>query len=220
MDGYRHASVTLIRRAKIRKKNREEVERVRDTIAFAYQAMANARQLIKEAAEIFQYNQARREHKAEQGQRQEDITQMRHSHITPLAPYGSAEAYRKGGQGKKGVARLTEALDFVNDTGWRHSGAEVSRVRGPLTLQAKDQDRRSKVEEATEAYFLKTIEIEQSQQAKSWELRAAMSLARLWQQQGRKAEAHELLSDIYRRFPEGFDNKDLQEAKALLEELV
>ena len=87
-NGYRHASVTPIRRAKIRKKNQEEVERARDTIAFAYQAIANAWQLIKEAAEIFQYNQARREHKAEQGQRQEDITQMRHSHIAPLAPYG------------------------------------------------------------------------------------------------------------------------------------
>jgi hypothetical protein len=87
-DGHRHASVTPIRRAKIRRKNWEEVERARDTIAFAYQAMANARQLIKEAAEIFQYNQARREHKAEQGQRQEDITQMRHSHIAPLALYG------------------------------------------------------------------------------------------------------------------------------------
>jgi hypothetical protein len=87
-DGYRRASVTPIRRAKIRKKNREEVERARDTIAFAHQAIANARQLIKEAAEIFQYNQARREHKAEQGQRQEDITQMRHSHIAPLASDG------------------------------------------------------------------------------------------------------------------------------------
>jgi predicted ATPase len=89
-----------------------------------------------------------------------------------------------------------------------------------LTLQARDQGRRSKVEEETEAYFLQAIEIAQTQQAKSWELRAAMSLARLWQQQGRKAEAHELLSDMYRRFPESFDTKDLQEAKTLLEELA
>jgi hypothetical protein len=73
-DGYRHANVTSIRRAKIRKKNREEVERARATIAFAHQAIANARQLIKEAAEIFQYNQARRERKVEQGRRQEDTT--------------------------------------------------------------------------------------------------------------------------------------------------
>ena len=92
----RHASVTPISRAQIRKKNREEVERARDMIAFAYQAMANARQLIKEAAEIYQYNQARREHRSEQGQRQEDITQMRHSHIVPLVPYGRPKRRGKG----------------------------------------------------------------------------------------------------------------------------
>jgi predicted ATPase len=57
------------------------------------------------------------------------------------------------------------------------------------------------------------------QQAKSWELRAAMSLSRLWQQQGKRAEAHELLAPIYGWFTEGFDTKDLQEAKALLEAL-
>ena len=105
-DGHRHASVTPIRRAKIRKKNREAVERARETIALAHHAMANARQLIKEAAEIFQYNKARREHKAEQG-RQENRPEMRHNRIVPLAPSGSVEAYGKGRQGKKGVARLT-----------------------------------------------------------------------------------------------------------------
>jgi predicted ATPase len=58
------------------------------------------------------------------------------------------------------------------------------------------------------------------QSAKSWELRAVMSLARLWQQQGKKKEAHEMLVEVYGWFTEGFDTKDLQEAKALLEELV
>src|SRR5262249_22293917 len=71
-----------------------------------------------------------------------------------------------------------------------------------------------------EACFLKAIEIAQKQQAKSLELRATISLARLWQQQGRQQEAHELLTDIYHWFTEGFDTKDLQEAKALLEELT
>jgi adenylate cyclase len=66
---------------------------------------------------------------------------------------------------------------------------------------------------------LKAIEVAQKQQAKSLELRAATSLARLWQQQGKKAEARQLLSEIYGWFTEGFDTKDLQEAKALLEEL-
>ncbi|MBI3799863.1 MAG: hypothetical protein HY268_23180 [Deltaproteobacteria bacterium] len=70
-----------------------------------------------------------------------------------------------------------------------------------------------------EACFLKAIEIARQQQAKSLELRAVMSLARLWQQQGKKAEARQMLAEIYGWFTEGFDTKDLQEAKGLLEEL-
>ena len=70
-----------------------------------------------------------------------------------------------------------------------------------------------------EEAFLKAIEIARKQQAKSLELRAVMSLARLWQQQGKKKEAHELLAEVYGWFTEGFDTKDLQEAKALLDEL-
>ncbi len=68
--------------------------------------------------------------------------------------------------------------------------------------------------------FLKAIEVARRQSAKSLELRAVMSLSRLWQQQGRKAEAHRMLAEIYGWFTEGFDTKDLQEAKALLEELA
>jgi len=71
-----------------------------------------------------------------------------------------------------------------------------------------------------EACFQKAIEIARKQQAKSLELRTSMSLAHLWQQQGKIAEAHQLLSAIYDWFTEGFDTKDLQEAKALLEELT
>ena len=74
-------------------------------------------------------------------------------------------------------------------------------------------------EEEAEACFLQAIDIACKQHAKSLELRAATSLARLWQQQGKKAEARELLSEIYNWFTEGFDTKDLQDAKALLEEL-
>ena len=70
-----------------------------------------------------------------------------------------------------------------------------------------------------ETCFLKAIAIAQRQQAKSLELRATVSLARLWQQQGKRAEAHHMLSEVYRWFTEGFDTKDLQEAKALLETL-
>jgi predicted ATPase len=74
-------------------------------------------------------------------------------------------------------------------------------------------------EEETEACFLKALAIARKQQAKSLELRAATSLARLWQQQGKQQEAHEMLADIYGWFTEGFDTKDLQEARALIEEL-
>ena len=70
-----------------------------------------------------------------------------------------------------------------------------------------------------EACFQQALAIARRQQAKSWELRAAMSLSRLWQQQGKRAEARELLAPIYGWFTEGFDTADLQEAKALLEEL-
>jgi predicted ATPase len=70
-----------------------------------------------------------------------------------------------------------------------------------------------------EVCFLKAIEIARKQQAKSWELRATVSLTRLWQQQGKQDAARNALSEIYNWFTEGFDTKDLQEAKALLEEL-
>ena len=70
-----------------------------------------------------------------------------------------------------------------------------------------------------EECFLKAIDIARQQQAKSLELRAVMSLARLWQQQDKRKQAHQMLSEIYHWFTEGFDTKDLQEAKALLEEL-
>ncbi len=74
-------------------------------------------------------------------------------------------------------------------------------------------------QEEAEACFLKAIKIAQKQQTKSLELRALISLTRLWRQQGKQAEAHKLLSTIYNWFTEGFDTKDLQEAKALLEEV-
>ena len=77
----------------------------------------------------------------------------------------------------------------------------------------------TQAEAEAEACFHKAIEIARRQQAKSLELRATTSLARLWQQQGKQKEAHEMLSEIYGWFTEGFDTKDLQEAKTLLEEL-
>jgi predicted ATPase len=131
-----------------------------------------------------------------------------------------AEACGKARQAEEGLTVLAEALAAVNKTGERYYEAELHRLKGELTLQAKDQSLRSQVEEEAEACFHKAIDIARQQQAKSLELRAVMSLSRLWQQQGKKQEAHQMLADIYGWFTEGFDTKDLEDAKTLLQELA
>ncbi len=130
-----------------------------------------------------------------------------------------AEAYGTGGQTEEGLNALAEALDLVQKTGGRKWEAELYRLKGELTLQKNPGSGVRSPKSGAEECFLKAIEIARRQQAKSLELRAAMSLARLWQQHGKPHEAHELLSEIYGWFTEGFDTKDLQEARALLEEL-
>ncbi len=131
-----------------------------------------------------------------------------------------AEAYGKAGQAEEGLVALAEALTVVDKSGERFCEAELYRLRGELTLaQSRVQRLESSVQKEAEACFHKAIEIARRQQAKSLELRAVMSLSRLWQQQVKKSEAHQLLSEIYSWFTEGFDTRDLQEAKALLEEL-
>ncbi len=165
---------------------------------------------------------------AEQGKSEEGTIQIRQGLATCQAVgagiYQSyylvllAEAYGKAGQAEEGLAALTEALTVVDKSGERFYEAELYRVKGTLTLESKVTSHKSQVEEA-EAYFLKAIEIAQRQQAKSLELRAVMSVSRLWQQQGKKKEAHEILSEIYNWFTEEFDTVDLKEAKALLDEL-
>jgi predicted ATPase len=121
-------------------------------------------------------------------------------------------------QSEEGLAVIAGAFALV-DKGVRVVEAELYRLKGTLTLQSKVQSAMPNVEAEAEGYFLKAIEIAQSQKAKSWELRAATSLARLWQRQGKRVEAHKLLSEVYNWFTEGFDTKDLQEAKALLDSL-
>jgi tetratricopeptide (TPR) repeat protein len=130
-----------------------------------------------------------------------------------------AVGYRRAGQIDEGLAAVAEALRLVEKNDERLYEAELYRIKGTLTLQSQVESPKSQVEEA-EACFLRAIEIAQKQQAKSLELRAVMSLARLWQQQGRKEEAHRMLAEIYGWFTEGFDTKDSREAKALLEELA
>jgi predicted ATPase len=177
----------------------------------------------------------------EQGEEEEGIAQIRQG----LAAYQAmgaglgrsdflallAEAYGKVGQAEEGLSVLTEALAVVDKTGEHFYEADLYRLRGELTLQRFQvlgsefhvTDSRSPmpdVQGEAEACFLKAIEIAQCQQAKSLELRAVMSLSRLWQSQGKKAEARQMLAEIYGWFTEGFDTKDLQEAQTLLAELA
>jgi DNA-binding winged helix-turn-helix (wHTH) protein/predicted ATPase len=126
-----------------------------------------------------------------------------------------AEAAGQVGQVDEGLRLLAQALMAMEESRRGDLLAEAYRLRGELLL-------RQAVPEAVqaEACFQQALDIARRQQAKSWELRAAVSLARLWRQQGKRAEARELLAPIYGWFAEGFDTADLRDAKALLEELA
>jgi predicted ATPase len=127
------------------------------------------------------------------------------------------------GQPEGGLAALEEALTLMEKTGERYYEAELHRQRGELLLLCgarshPTQDSREQRE--AEACFQHALDVSRQQQAKSLELRAAMSLSRLWQRQGKRAEACELLAEVYNWFTEGFDTADLQEAKTLLDALA
>ena len=126
-----------------------------------------------------------------------------------------AEGYEKVGQLEEGLTVLVEALAMADKTEERYWEAELHRRKGELLLMQQGQ----KVGEAEEC-FQKALETARRQQEKSLEVRAAMSLSRLWQQQGKQEEARQMLAEIYGWFTEGFDTADLKEAKALLEELT
>ena len=128
-----------------------------------------------------------------------------------------AEGYGAVGQTDEGLHFLAEAFAEVATTAERRWEAELYRLQGELLLRAKG--RRPKAEWTPEACFRQALAVARQQQAKTLELRAAMSMSRLWQQQGKRDEAIELLAPIYGWFTEGFDTADLQEAKALLAEL-
>ena len=109
---------------------------------------------------------------------------------------------------------IDEALTAVETTKERWFEAEVKRVAGEIALRFREPD-----EAKAEAYFGRALAVARAQQAKSWELCAAMSMARLWRNQGRPQQARELLAPVYGWFTEGFDTRDLKDAKALLDEL-
>ena len=134
-----------------------------------------------------------------------------------------AEASGLLGQPEGGLAALEEALTLVEKTGERYYEAELHRQRGELLLlrEAKSHPAQgSREQHEAETCFQHALDVARRQQAKSLELRAAMSLARLWQRQGKRVEARALLEEIYGWFTEGFDTADLQEAKALLDALA
>jgi tetratricopeptide (TPR) repeat protein len=120
----------------------------------------------------------------------------------------------------QGFAALAEAIALVERTGERDYEAELYRLKGELTLKRSEADSNSRIKEQAESYFRRAIEVARRQSAKSLELRAATSLARLLADQGRRDEARTMLAEIYNWFTEGFDTADLKEAKALLEELA
>jgi predicted ATPase len=126
-----------------------------------------------------------------------------------------AEVSAQVGQTAEGLEALAEALATVAQSAARWWEAELHRLRGELLLQHSVAS-----PEKAETCFQQALDVARRQEAKSLELRAAMSLARLWQQQGKRDEARELLAPIYGWFTEGFDTADLQQAKALREALA
>jgi predicted ATPase len=161
----------------------------------------------------------------QQGQAQEGIEQLHQGFIAFRAtgagvwrPYWLmllAEAHGMQGEPETGLTVLTEALALVDTIGERWYEPELYRLKGELLLQ---QSSDNQVE--AEACFHKALDIARNQQAKSFELRTATSLARLWQQQGKRQEAHALLAPVYGWFTEGFETADLRDARTLLEALV
>jgi len=126
-----------------------------------------------------------------------------------------ARAYAELGQFDDAWRCIGEALTAVETTNERWCEADVNRMAGEIALISPEPDT-----EKAEAYFERALAVARRQQAKSWELRAAMSTARLWRDQGKPQQARELLAPVYGWFTEGFDTLDLKEAKALLDALA
>jgi predicted ATPase len=138
-------------------------------------------------------------------------SQMRHSYFLALL----AKAYLHAGRHDQSLSTVDQTLGFVRESGERWWEAEVYRLRGDVLLARRARDRGD-----AEECFQQAIRVARKQTARSLELRAAMSLARLWAEYRRRAEARELLAPIYGWFTEGFDTADLKDAKALLDQLT
>jgi predicted ATPase len=158
-----------------------------------------------------------------QGQLEEGITQMQQGlsavrsvdffAFSPLFSTLLIDAYRRAKKPEQCLEVLYEAKELIDTTDERYYEAELHRLEGELLLLQGADDI------VVENSYSRAIEVARSQSGKLLELRATVSLARLWQSQGREAVAYENLSEIYNWFTEGFDTKDLREAKSLLDEL-
>jgi predicted ATPase len=147
----------------------------------------------------------------------QDLAAVRETGSALWEPYFLAllaDVYAQEGQVEAGLATLDEALAAAQATGQRMVEAELCRLRGCLLLQTETPQAEA------ETWLQRAVDVARGQEAKALELRAAMSLSRFWHQQGKRPKAHELLAEVYAWFTEGFDTADLQEAKALLDELA
>jgi predicted ATPase len=146
------------------------------------------------------------------------VTDFRSTGATLNVPFYLSclsRAYVELGQIDEAWRCIGEATTAVETTKERWCEAEIYRLGGEISLLSSEPDPTK-----AEAYFERALEVARAQQAKSWELRAAMSLARLWRDQGKPQQARELLAPVYGWFTEGFDTHDLKQAKALLQELA
>jgi predicted ATPase len=126
-----------------------------------------------------------------------------------------ARAHAELGQFEEAWRCIGEAMTAVETKKEKWCEAEVHRVAGEIALKSPGSDTTK-----AQTHFERALSVARAQQAKSWELRAATSLARLWRDQGKRQQARDLLAPVYGWFTEGFDSRDLKEAKALLDELA
>jgi predicted ATPase len=146
------------------------------------------------------------------------ITSHRSTGATLNEPWHLAHlaiAYAELGQLDDARRCIEDAIEKVERSKEKWCEAEVHRIAGEVALKSPAQDT-----EKTEKYFDRALDVARQQQTKSWELRAAMSMARLWRDQGKLQQARELLAPVYGWFTEGFDTLDLKDAKTLLDELA
>jgi predicted ATPase len=135
--------------------------------------------------------------------------------FVPLYLSHLTRAYAELGQVDDAWRCIAEAMTAVETTRERWFEAETNRIAGEIALMSPEPDAIK-----AQSYFERALAVARQQQAKSWELRASMSLARLWRDQGKVQQARELLAPVYGWFTEGFETRDLKEAKVLLEQLA